>query len=323
MDCIVGYHLNPVACGIAKFNQWLSRRLELPVVGLKEEALAGYREWLLSIKLSEFTEGDLDLLKQLIDPGVDDRRYRLFLHAYDDSELERRLVGRAVRVYCGNAEVRARVARVRPDAIELWCPGMIDAKPHREVPEIEVFSFGMAHKVRANYYHRLRDLLDATGRSYALGISTALHENTSFEESFQSAFEEIERIFDRRVHFRGFLSDAEVAQSLRTATFFAAFFDRGVRANNTSVNAALELGAVVVTNLDDHSPAWFEHGVNMLDINRLDALPTDPDLLEQIRLAAQATARRHVSWDGLAEALLRHEADLAGRPAPNELSGAR
>ena len=33
IDCIVGYHLNPWTCGIAKFNAILARQLELPVVG--------------------------------------------------------------------------------------------------------------------------------------------------------------------------------------------------------------------------------------------------------------------------------------------------
>ena len=39
-----------------------------------------------------------------------------------------------------------------------------------------------------------------------------------------------------------------------TATFLAAFFEKGLRANNTTVNAAMEVGCAVITNLDEHSP---------------------------------------------------------------------
>ncbi len=52
------------------------------------------------------------------------------------------------------------------------------------------------------------------------------------------------------LYFLGNLSDVAVYNELRRATFFAAFFDGGVRANNTSVAAAMETGAVVITNLD-------------------------------------------------------------------------
>ena len=47
---------------------------------------------------------------------------------------------------------------------------------------------------------------------------------------------------------------------LLNCTYFAAFFDKGVRGNNTSVNAAMAAGAVVITNLDGYSPMAFEHG---------------------------------------------------------------
>ena len=50
--------------------------------------------------------------------------------------------------------------------------------------ELSVFTFGMAHKIRVPLYRRLRDLLDATGKTYSVYVSTALHENTSFDGSF-------------------------------------------------------------------------------------------------------------------------------------------
>ena len=61
------------------------------------------------------------------------------------------------------------------------------------------------------------------------------------------------------LYFLGNLSDVAVYNQLRESTFFAAFFDRGVRANNTSVAAAMETGAVVITNLDELSPPEYVH----------------------------------------------------------------
>ena len=86
IDCIAGYHLNPWTCGIAKFNMILARHLGLPVVGLRDGALAGYARPLLSIKLSEFTEGDAADLDAwgLAHAG----RFELFLHAFDGTSIE-------------------------------------------------------------------------------------------------------------------------------------------------------------------------------------------------------------------------------------------
>ena len=59
IDCIVGYHLNPWTCGIAKFNAILSRHLHVPVVGVQGVELSNYQRPLLSIKMSEFSAVDV------------------------------------------------------------------------------------------------------------------------------------------------------------------------------------------------------------------------------------------------------------------------
>jgi hypothetical protein len=94
---------------------------------------------------------------------------------------------------------------------------------------------------------------------------------------------------------------------LRTTTFFAAFFDRGVRANNTTVNAAMSCGAVVITNLDAYSPAAFCHGLNVLDIARCVALPTDAETLGAIGRRAAALAAGDLGWDALIAAMAGSE----------------
>src|SRR5215204_3916147 len=112
IDCIAGYHLNPWTCGIAKFNAILATHLEVPVVGIDDPALANYRKPLLSVKLSEFTDAhaaELDVWST-----AHSGRFELFLHAFDGTLIEQRLVASASRVYCGNAELYRELRPRRP-----------------------------------------------------------------------------------------------------------------------------------------------------------------------------------------------------------------
>jgi hypothetical protein len=147
-------------------------------------------------------------------------------------------------------------------------------------------------------YRRLRDLLDATGKSYSIFVSTALHENTSFDSSFIVRFEELQSLFGGHVYFMGYLSDTAVFNHLVDCHFLAAFFEKGLRANNTTVNAAMESGCAVITNLDDHSPQGLVHMKNVIDINACDRLP-DVDAAAQIGLAAREIAHARYGWDAL------------------------
>jgi hypothetical protein len=296
IDCLAGYHLNPWTCGIAKFNAILAKHLALPVVGIKAAELGRYRRPLLSIKLSEFSgpdTADLDLWSQAHVGG-----YELFLHALDGSEVERRLVIGAARVYCGNSELYRDLRPLRPDVREAFCPGTILSPQRFQRTDLAVFTFGMAHKIRVPLYHRLRELLDATGQSYSVYVSTALHENTSFDDSFVVRFEELQSIFNGQVYFMGYLSDTAVYNQLMDCTLLAAFFEKGLRANNTTVNAAMECGCAVVTNLDEHSPGGLVHMKNVIDINRCDRLP-DADETGRIGRAARDIARAEYGWDKL------------------------
>ena len=296
IDCIAGYHLNPWTCGIAKFNDILSRHMDVPVVGIRAVELGAYQRPLLSIKLEEFSAGDaadLDLWSQA-HAGVFD----LFLHAFDGTPIEQRLLGCAGRVYCGNAELYHDLSPARPDVVELFCPGTILNAQRFEASELSVFTFGMAHKIRVPLYRRLRDLLEATGRSYSVYVSTALHENTGFDDSFVVRFEELQALFGGRVYFMGYLSDTAVYNHLIDATFLAAFFEKGLRANNTTVNAAMECGCTVITNLDEHSPPGLVHMKNVIDINRCVRLP-EADDAEHIGRAAREIARARYGWEQL------------------------
>ena len=296
IDCIAGYHLNPWTCGIAKFNAILARHLDVPVVGLRAVELGSHRRPLLSVKLSEFDAADaadLDTWSQ-----AHRSQFELFLHAFDGTPVEHRLLAAADRVYCGNAELAHELAPARADLVELFCPGTILNPQRFEPSELKVFTFGMAHKIRVPLYERLRELLDATGRGYSVYVSTALHENTSFDGSFVVRFEELQALFGSRIYFMGYLSDTAVFNHLLDCTFLAAFFEKGLRANNTTVNAAMECGSAVITNLDEHSPDGLVHMRNVIDIARCDALPGPADT-ERIGRAARELAHSRYGWDQL------------------------
>ena len=295
-DCIGGYHLNPWTCGIAKFNAILATHLDVPVVGIRAVELGSYRRPLLSIKLSEFTPADAADLDDWIRAHAG--QFDVFLHAFDGTDVEQRLVASAARVYCGNSELYSQLSPMRRDIQELFCPGTILNPQRFERTDLSVFTFGMAHKIQVPLYRRLRDLLDATGRSYSVYVSTALHENTSFDGSFVVRFEELQSIFNGQVYFMGYLSDTAVFNHLMECTFLAAFFEKGLRANNTTVNAAMESGCAVITNLDEHSPDGLVHLQNVIDINRCERLP-DGEQIQRIGRAAREIAQGRYGWDHL------------------------
>ena len=296
IDCIAGYHLNPWTCGIAKFNAILARRLDLPVVRIGSAELSSYRRPLLSLKMNEFSAEDALALDTWIERNSGE--FELFLHAFDNTALEKRMLAAAGRVACGNRELFEQLRPARTDIVESFCPGTLLNPQRFDDTELKVFTFGMAHKIRVPLYRRLRDLLDATGKTYSVFVSTALHENTSFDDSFVVRFEELQSIFNGQVYFMGYLSDTAVFNHLVDCNFLAAFFEKGLRANNTTVNAAMEVGCAVITNLDQYSPAGLAHMKNVIDINRCERLP-DPAQAETIGRAARDIAHADYGWDQL------------------------
>jgi hypothetical protein len=248
------------------------------------------------VKLSEFSGPDLRQLDAwLREHGGS---FDTFFHALDGGETEKRLIAASRRVLVGNVELAEQLRGRHPDVRELWCPGTILLPQRFDDTEISVFTFGMAHKIKVPYYRKLRDLLAASGKTYRVFVSTAIHENTNFDDTFIVRFEELQAIFNGQIYFMGYLSDTAVFNHLIDATFLAAFFDRGLRANNTTVNAAMELGCAVLTNLDKFSPVGYEHGRTVLDINRLESLPPLGEIAD-IGRAARVVAHGRYGWDRL------------------------
>jgi hypothetical protein len=307
VDAVVSHLLDPYRSGVARFNAELAARLGVPLYGLCAPEAAACRAVLLSIKVSELGAEEVAAVERLLDT-TEPSGIRLFLHERSGSALEERLVRAAGWVLCGNEEVFAAVEALTERASCLWSPSTLsDLRTYPQV-ETRLFSFGMAHKVRTDKFRRLKQLLDHDGRSYALYVSNANHEAAEMTDQ-RAIAEEMREIFGSRLFFLGHLSDVAVANELRSATLFAAFFERGARANNSTVVTAMEHGAVVITNLDEHSPPYLRHLETVIDIDRIDELPVDQLTLRRIGVNAMeaslalgwdpfiADVRRHVSRD--------------------------
>ena len=296
VEAVVTHHRDGFRSGVARFNELLAASLGVPLYGVDDDVEPGWGRSLFSFKVSEMGDWERDALTERI--GRVDWHGEVYLHEWAGLDLEREIVERAVRVHCGNLEIHEQVRGLNAEVDDVWTPGLLVDRRDYEQADLSVFSFGMAHKIQTERFRRLRELLDASGRSYSVYVSAANHETSSLEDA-EAVFREMHEVFPS-LYFLGNLSDVAVHNQLRTATFFAAFFPQGVRANNTTVAAAMETGAVVITNLDGHSPPEYVHMENVVDIGRCDALPADPAVLDGIRARAVETARSR-GWDELVD----------------------
>jgi hypothetical protein len=285
IEFLVSHRMNSVASGVARFNELLATHLSVPVVALFGAHLPRSGTPLLSFKVNELSDVEREALEAVLDDTAWSAS-RVFLHNWAGTDVEERIVREADIVYCGNHEVEFQVRHLTNRAVHAWTPGLIlDDRPFEPV-ELSVFTFGMAHKLRGDMFARLRSLLDQTGASWAMYVSSANHETSSLRDG-QTVYEEISRLVPAGLFFLGHLADVAVFNYIRQTTFFATFFERGVRANNTSVAAAMEHGAVVITNLDEYSPGEYVHMRNIIDINKCEELPSDPAVLDAIGAQAR------------------------------------
>ena len=84
----------------------------------------------------------------------------------------------------------------------------------------------------------------------------------------------------------GFLADSEVSMRISQASAMLTFFPSGARENNNSVMSAMALGCPVITNIDDRSPSWMEHGRTIFDLRKLSRFPTSAEL-QQVGIAGR------------------------------------
>jgi hypothetical protein len=276
IDAVLSYHADPISCGVTKFSQQLAKRLDVEWVCSADQQ-AAYRKasGLLSLKTSE-VDG-----KVFHAPLI----YDLFLHDFAVGEP----VTSARRVFAASAAIADEIRPYRKDVITAWCPSLVEAHPREP---ITVLSFGMAHKLRTDLYETLKEKLDDTGEPYVVYVSAALHDGTTFHDAAAS-FETLRRLFGPHFVFLGTLSDEAMVDRLRTCTYVAAFFEHGLRENNTSVNAALEAGATVITNWDVHTPRFYQ------------AWTWDVRSSDLVKTAQRNAIREEYGWDKLVE-LIRH-----------------
>lgn len=270
IDAVLSYHADPLTCGVTRFSQQLAKRLDVPWRPL---GYAACNHPLISIKYSEIHGG-------IRFPAS--TSYDLFLHEYERGTVDLRW---GHRVFAASQEVADAIRQERPSVIPAWCPSLVEAQPREP---ITVLSFGMATKLRADLYATLKDKLDATGENYVVYVSAGLHEGTSFSQA-ASAFEALRQMFGQRFVFLGTLSDEAMVDRLRTCTYVAAFFEKGLRENNTSVNAALEAGATVLTNWDAQTPRFYHQWTWDVRSSNL------------IKTAQRNAIREEYGWDKLVE----------------------
>jgi len=284
-DAVLGYHLTTHTCGVARFNEQLAHQLGVPV----DLARHGrrYAHPLYSLKMSELGSS-LPMKRASFD---------LFLHDVDD--LGRRWARQADHVFVANRALGAQM----PSATIAWCPGTLAPWRHEiyKSPYRQVFCCGMAHKWTFSTHRRLNALL-ASAPARVL-VSSALHEDLPLDESLCLLERQIQTCYGARGIFAGLLSDLMTTKAMLESTYVAAFFEHGVRENNTTVLAAMDLGCCVITNLDRESPPEFVHRVTCLDLHQL----TDLEGLDAHAIggAAQRMVRRRYSWAGLIDLLTR------------------
>lgn len=273
---VVGFHLNPQTCGVARFNVELGRRLGIPFVGVRD---AWGAHPLVSLKWSEL--GIKDQVA-LYDRCEDQRGYTVFWHDEGDRDISNWAL-RAVWAYRDG----------------FWCPPAPLPPPYPCSP-LRLLTIGMAHKLHLEPYARLAALVPTQG--YALRLSTAIHEGDTIAAAAER-WEDLAAILGAdRLQPLGCLSDTALAGELLAAHFVCAFFHGGVRSNNTSVWTAMMAGRPVITNLGPQSPPALQHGVTVFDIGRLETWPS-ARLAHGVAAAGQALASETFSWERFLEKL--------------------
>jgi hypothetical protein len=300
---ILTSHNSPNLSGVAKFNFILGQKLNCPTIPMSSALDLKGARCLVSVKMKDCPDGDKRLFLSAINEfKVNKINCDVFFHTFDGLDVELALIENAGKVYCGNNEISSQVAELGFAGITLWCPALIEHTSTLHSESLNLFSFGMAHKINLWNYRRLFKSLEDIGITFNLRVSTAFHEHANFGD-FDSVSSEMQAVFGNRLSFLGFLSDAAVNFFLETSDLFVAFFEKGVRANNTSVYGAMAKQCPVLTNLDDWSPKWMSHGLNVLDINCLRQENLDKQKLKIIGQKGFEAVHVFSTWDKLVEVL--------------------
>ena len=287
-SAVVTYHTNPYTCGVARFNRALAIELSARLMSVEQYLASSlHQPVLISIKTEEISKRKLLELSEYLDATKSS--FDLLLHGSDGSKLESHLCCSARRIFAANAELAERIREIRSDVKSLFAPGA-PVIPPQSPSNLTFLTLGMAHKIRSDGYRRLAQLLSRDQRTYSLEVSTALHEGSSFDESFFSVSAEISEAFGGNLRFLGFLSDSEISRRMLEVDALVAFFPSGVRENNTTVLSAMNHGCPVITNLDGSSPSWLRHDATVFDIRQMQGLPEKTDF-QRVGIAARDSVK--------------------------------
>lgn len=287
IDAVLTYHTDTFRCGVARFNYALAERLGVPCRSL-DEATASYP--LISCKSSE--SGNAWYLAARI-------RLRFSLFFHDVPIFYEEQIRRAEHVYVATSAIADALRPICPNVITAFCPSTITANPPRA--GLRILCFGMAGKIQLPYFEQLKAVLDASHVDYSVNLSCAVHEGASWEQTIGDSAERLRPIFGAHFRLLGFLADDALVEEMRRSTGVALFYDPAVRANNTTLWAALEHGCCVVTNLDALSPPELQHDVNVWDIHQMSEWPM-AERARVLRAGGRAVVERY-SWDNLLEVL--------------------
>lgn len=229
---VVSYHTNEHGCGVAKFSKQLAERLGVPFRGIDDGEHGTFP--LFSLKWSEMSERKVW--------GASATRYGVFWHDAGEPYV----TSGAEIVYYGDPSLGSP---------GLWCPSLMQDAPPRPV---KLFTFGMAGRLQAHAFRRVRELLEAASIRYHLRVSVGIHEGTSLHTAFHH-FDALKEIMGpEHVTILGILSDEAVQEELRNCDYVLAFFEKGLRANNTTVHAALAADKTVISNHDAQTPGYLK-----------------------------------------------------------------
>ena len=231
IDAVLGYHTNPLTCGVAKFNQQLARHLGVPCAHISK--IHAFKHPLVSVKAREMT------VDQFPGNGVSiTQEYELLLH--DRPYLSfpwQQWIAFAERVFY---------------AEQIGCPATVEGNATRGA--YRVLTFGMAHKLVLPHFEKLKTQLDAEHPDYTISLSCAVHEGSPWDTALHDSAEGLRAIFGDKLRVLGFLMDDALAKELQDCDAVAAYFTPALRKNNTSAWAAIAAGKTLYTNTDAESP---------------------------------------------------------------------
>jgi hypothetical protein len=228
VDAVLSYHLNPLTCGVAKFNHELARRLGVPCGRFTADFLRSVKRPLLSLKASELTA------HCWFEPPDHWESFDLLLH------------DRGQMLFADKAPTRVFYAD------EVGCPATLNGNASRG--KYRVLVFGMSHKLLLPHFKKLKEELDREHPDYTVELSTAVHEGSPWDDALTQSTEAMRAIFGDKLRVLGFLGDDALAKELQDVDAVAMFYQPALRANNTSYWAAVEAGKTIYTNRDELSP---------------------------------------------------------------------